>query len=177
MAERVPVKDLVGGSNPSAPANLTRLIQEYKITILKNHKEFCMENGRIESSVEGIVEDTTVSMNEWIRSIQTPILDSSMTVYVEAGVCLQDYIDGWMTGPVGIYKGRSITAESKAVSSIDEFREFLQGLPETTRFIMYMPIYNNAKPEFEHKGNGEYEYTGESESSWLIRGCFVEETT
>jgi len=125
----------------------------------------------IESEIEGNLEDTTVSMNQWIKEIR----GDRQEIIPEAGLYLKDNIGAWMLGPVGLYKGRPITAESRFVSSIQEFKELLENLDKGTTFIMYMPIYNGSYPEFKHIGNEKYEYTGERKSCWKIRGVFVQD--
>lgn len=125
-----------------------------------------------ESLFAGIKEDTTVTFNQWLKSLSDrPALRNDLIVTkieAKAGIYLRPHVIAWIDGPVAYVNGEIVQAESTEVSCLKEFKKDLEDTGDM--FVMYIPIWNPPIPQYEAVGEGKIEYTGLSEGRWVIRG-------
>jgi hypothetical protein len=95
-----------------------------------------------------VTEDTIVPFDEWAKEISDKYKNLYMDEYTGARVSLQaakflePLVAGFMTAPVGIYKGTPIAAKTVSGHDINEFKtECLQMIQDGKEIILYMPIW------------------------------------
>jgi hypothetical protein len=95
-----------------------------------------------------VTEETTiVTFDEWAKEMSDKhenLVDdyTGARISLEAAKFLEPLIAGYMTGPVGIYKGTSIAAITVSVPDINQFKtECLQMIQDGKEIILCMPIW------------------------------------
>ena len=123
------------------------------------------------SDFEGVIEDTTISFEQWSSTMRDRhnLYDATDTLVPQVGDYLRPYVKAWMDSPVAKIGGVTIKANSFKLAE-DGLSEFREQLKDGKQFIMYMPIFTFARPQF----NAEHEYVGMSEAFWIIRGAFLD---
>lgn len=123
----------------------------------------------VETEFEGVLEDTTITINQWLDYVtyKDTEFDGFTTMQPQVGLYLRDHIIGWMDGPVALFRGKPITAETFSVECLKEFKKELEN--SDRKFIMYEPRRIGPFPEFDKE---THEFMGFTDVLWSIRGCY-----
>lgn len=99
------------------------------------------------------ITDTTVGLFDWAKVMAEttiPAAEFHAWVPVHAGEYLEPVLTGFMTGPVGVYNGRSLEARTVVVNDIVSFREKVaKWMTEGKKVFLYMPIWYPSQHVFK----------------------------
>lgn len=128
------------------------------------------------NEVENITQDFTLSKDDWVKMIEKSrqIIEFMPHAYYDMyGVeFLTPVIEGYMPGPVTIYKGKPVEARTIVFDNIKEALDKMMNNGE--RILMYMLIYQPAVPIYSKIDEATYTNIPLDEpimgkSSWKMR--------
>lgn len=114
-------------------------------------------------------EDTTVSFHTWCGNIPT-----STNIDIQTAHFLKDSVTGFMEAPVGLYRGKPLTAKARKIEvsadSILEFKNFLYNLNKDNPVFLYSVIYT---PSFMMYRTFDGDQTVNLDTPKLSEACWV----
>ena len=121
-----------------------------------------------------VTEETTImTFDEWAKEMSDKYKNLSgvcgacgvdehtgARLSLAAAKFLEPLVAGYMTGPVGIYKGTGIAAKTVSGPDINQFKtECLQMIQDGKEIILYMPVWYPGWWQFTDLDQTTFEHT------------------
>lgn len=127
--------------------------------------------------------NVTFDTNVWNKSVNKEVLKmSDLAVnhcYFPTDVAdyLEPVFDGYMLGPTAIYKNRTLTAKTRIVNDIEDFKNYIIELDKPA--FLYMIAYFPSSPVFksfdENFNIVDLEHPEMSKGYWKVRYAVLED--
>jgi len=105
-----------------------------------------IEDKKNDVNREHDVPNTT--KKEWMTSIQfiegrTGAFTSKKTVFIDDDIMKR--VEGYMLGPVGLFNGKCVAAQTKVFVSLQELKDWVEEESLTSDMVIYMTFEENGK--------------------------------
>lgn len=100
--------------------------------------------------------DTTLTFDQWLENVEKmqQLLSSAQNTFLDipSAKYLETVVAGFMSMPVGVYQGQTLTCRTIQATDISEFRTYVANLGKPV--ILYQTLWCPSWPQFV-RGNPE----------------------